>query len=102
MSSNEKLYAILEHFLAVAPYINQFTVDDVGLCLFDREKVIWDVNPRTFHFDKETYVGEPLLPELAVYKAMQKRVRVIEEVPKEFYGWPIFVWRYRFLKTMKL
>lgn len=86
MQKNQELCKILQHFLAVAPYMKQFTVEDIGFFIYDAEKVIWDVSSKTIRFEKETYVGEPLLPEQTVYKAMQKRERVVEEVSKQYYG----------------
>lgn len=86
--SNKGINEILQHFLSVAPYINQFTFDDIGLSICDTEKCLWDVSPKTFYFDKTTYVGVPISPEVSVYRAMQKRERVVEEVPKEVWGAP--------------
>ncbi|MEL7563827.1 MAG: hypothetical protein AAGU27_02950 [Dehalobacterium sp.] len=72
MPKNQELCEIRQHFLAVAPYINQFTVDDMGLSIFDTEKVIWDVHTKTLHFEKPTYVGEPIVHDALVNKAMKK------------------------------
>jgi len=76
----------LRHFIAVAPYINQFTVDDIGLLLCDTEKCIYDVNPHTFKWPVPTYQGEKIEPSWISYEAMQKRKRVVKVVKKEVFG----------------
>ncbi|TGE35475.1 chemotaxis protein [Desulfosporosinus fructosivorans] len=78
----------IQHFLAVAPYINQFVIDDIGLFICDTETVIWDVVPRTFKWDKESYVGEKPGPGWVSYDAMQQRKRVVKEVGREGFGVP--------------
>ncbi|MEL7563297.1 MAG: methyl-accepting chemotaxis protein [Dehalobacterium sp.] len=86
MGKNPEICKTLEYLIAVAHFIPQFSLDDLGISICDREKVLLDIMPKTFHFDKSSYVGDPIVPELTVFKAMQKRERVVEEVPKELWG----------------
>jgi hypothetical protein len=88
LTDNQEYCATLKHFLAVAPYINQFVIDDIGLFICDTEKVIWDVVPKTFKWDKETYVGDIPGPGWASYDAIQQRKRIVKEVEKEGFGVP--------------
>lgn len=88
MGNNETYCQTLQHFLAVAPYINQFVIDDIGLFISDKEKVIWDVVPKSFKWDKTTYVGEIPGPGWASYDAIQQRKRVVKEVGREGFGAP--------------
>jgi len=78
----------LQHFLAVAPFIDQFVIDDIGLFICDTEKVIWDRVPKTFKWDKASYVGEIPGPGWVSYDAIQQRKRVVKEVGKEGFGVP--------------
>lgn len=87
--SNDQMYCkTLQHFLTVAPFINQFVIDDIGLFICDTEKVIWDKVPKTFKWDKSTYVGEIPGPGWVSYDAIQQRKRVVKEVGKEGFGVP--------------
>ncbi|AET67359.1 methyl-accepting chemotaxis protein [Desulfosporosinus orientis DSM 765] len=88
MSDDEKYCKTLQHFLAVAPYINQFVIDDIGLFISDKEKVIWDVVPKTFKWDKASYVGDIPGPGWVSYDAIQQGRRVVKEVSKEGFGVP--------------
>lgn len=48
LSIAQKYCETIQHFLAVAPYINQFVIDDIGLFICDTETVIWDVVPQFY------------------------------------------------------
>jgi len=86
VNDNDKC-EMLRHLLAIAPYIRQFTVEEMGLSICDTEKVIWDdLNTKVFTFDKPTYVGDMLEDNLPIYHAMRQRKRIVEEVPKEMWG----------------
>ena len=86
---NDQIYCqTLQHFLTVAPFINQFVIDDIGLFICDTEKVIWDIVPKTFKWDKASYVGEIPGPGWVSYDAIQQRKRVVKEVGKEGFGVP--------------
>jgi len=76
----------LKHFLNVAPYISQFSVEDLSLALADTEKTIWDVPPKTFKWPEPTYVGNFLTPDMPMYQAMHKGQRVVQEIGAEKYG----------------
>ncbi|ATW27384.1 methyl-accepting chemotaxis protein [Candidatus Formimonas warabiya] len=88
MADNRELCQTLKHFLTVAPYINQLTIEDMGLFVCDQERVIWDVTPKTFKWPKASYVGDQPGPDWVVSKAMQQQKRLIEEVGKEAFGVP--------------
>ncbi|SDH70468.1 methyl-accepting chemotaxis protein [Desulfosporosinus hippei] len=88
MSNNQLYCKTLQHFLAVAPYINQFVIDDIGLFICDTEKVIWDMVPKTFKWDKASYVGDKPGPGWVSHDAIQQRRRVVKEVGKEGFGVP--------------
>ncbi|EHQ88829.1 methyl-accepting chemotaxis protein [Desulfosporosinus youngiae] len=88
MSDHQTYCKTLQHFLAVAPFINQFVIDDIGLFISDTEKVIWDIVPKTFKWDKASYVGEIPGPGWVSYDAIQQRKRVVKEVGKEGFGVP--------------
>lgn len=82
-----ELPTMLQHFIAVAPYMRQFSVEETGISICDTEKVIWeDLNLKVFSFDKTTYIGDPIVDTLPVYHAMRKRKQIVEEVPKELWG----------------
>ncbi|MEL7563598.1 MAG: methyl-accepting chemotaxis protein [Dehalobacterium sp.] len=86
VNDNEKC-EMLRHLLAIAPYIRQFSVEEMGLSICDTEKVIWDdLNTKVFTFDRPTYVGDRLEDNLPIYHAMRERRRIVEEVPKEMWG----------------
>jgi len=88
LSKDQTYCKTLQHFLAVAPFINQFVIDDIGLFICDTEKVIWDIVPKTFKWDKASYVGEIPGPGWVSYDAIQQRKRVVKEVGKEGFGVP--------------
>lgn len=86
MEKNNNLCETLKNILIIAPYLNQFTIDDIGAMICDKEKIIWEVNPKTFSFDKPSYLGEILDENWVIYEAIKKKQRVTREVGKEFYG----------------
>lgn len=87
MDKENEVCEMLQHILAISPYIRQFTVEEMGLSICDTEKVIWDdLNTKVFTFDRSTYVGDILEDNLPIYHAMRQRKRIVEEVPKELWG----------------
>ncbi|WP_269467160.1 methyl-accepting chemotaxis protein [Candidatus Formimonas warabiya] len=87
MEKDHETCHMLQHLLAIAPYIRQFSVEEMGLSICDTEKVIWDdLNLQVFSFDRPTYVGDPLEDNLPIYHAMRQKRRIVEEVPKEVWG----------------
>jgi methyl-accepting chemotaxis protein len=88
VSGDRELCETLQHFLAVAPYINQFTTEDIGITLCDTEITLWDVSPKTFKWVKESYVGEKVGEDWLIYEAMQKGQRMVAEMGKEVAGAP--------------
>ncbi|ATW27771.1 methyl-accepting chemotaxis protein [Candidatus Formimonas warabiya] len=86
MEENRELCDALKNILAVAPLLNQFTFDDIGVKVCDTEKIIWEMNPKTFSFGKETSLGERLDPNWIISRALQRKERVTMEVGKEYYG----------------
>ena len=78
---------MLQHLIAIAPYIRLFSVEETGISICDTEKVIWDdLNLQAFSFDKSSYVGDLIIDSLPIYHAMHERKQIVEEVPKELWG----------------
>jgi dipeptidase len=75
---------MLDHLLAVAPLINGFSFDDVGVFITDREKALRYIPAKTL--DLRIREGEPVRPATAAAQAMRKKDRVIVEVDKEVFG----------------
>jgi uncharacterized protein YoxC len=77
---------MLDHLLAVAPLINAFSFDDVGVLITDREKALRYFPAKTL--DLHIKEGAHLPPATAAAQAMRKKERVVVEVAKEVYGIP--------------
>ncbi|KUO49207.1 MAG: chemotaxis protein [Desulfitibacter sp. BRH_c19] len=88
MSGNKELCETLKHYLTVAPLINQFTTEDIGITLCDTETTLWDICPKTFDWVVSSYVGEKVGTDWAIYKAMQNGERMVVEIGKEVAGAP--------------
>lgn len=86
MLENDELCETLKYFLGVAPYINQFFIDDIGIFICDTQKVVWEAAPRTFKFPQESYLGDKPDAQWIIYEAMQKGKRMVREVGEEAYG----------------
>jgi len=86
MSDSKNICETLRHYLTVVPFLNQFTIEDIGITLCDTETTLWDVCPKTFEWVKPSYVGEKVGTDWAIYKAMQKGERMVVEIGKEVAG----------------
>ncbi|MEL7568574.1 MAG: methyl-accepting chemotaxis protein, partial [Dehalobacterium sp.] len=86
MINTNNLCDTLKNIIFIALYLNQFTIDDIGVMVCDKERIIWEVNPQTFRMEKESYLGDILDENWVIYEAMRKGRRVTREVGKEFYG----------------
>lgn len=85
MAETDQHCRVLQHFLTVAPYIKQCSIEDIGIWLFDKEKLIWFVNTKA-QPSNQSYIGMPIPPEYPVYDAMKKRRRLVTEVDKTVFG----------------
>lgn len=86
MAGADGKLTMLDHLVAVAPLINAFTIEDVGVFITDREKVLRYIPAQTL--DLGIKEGEPVRPTTAAAQAMKKKDRVVVEVGKEVYGVP--------------
>lgn len=87
MSESNQSCTIMEHFLAVAPFLQQLFFEDVGISICDLEKVICEIPPQTFKFPRGS-LGEKVESNWSMAIAMEKRERVVKEVGKEVFGIP--------------
>ncbi|MDI3548467.1 MAG: hypothetical protein PWR10_2119 [Halanaerobiales bacterium] len=86
---------ILNCLVKVAPYLRNFFVDDFGVLVVDREKVL------AYHPGERVAAdikpGDPINPEWAVERAMESKKKIIDEfdasiigIPYIGIGYPIF------------
>ncbi|WP_269467159.1 methyl-accepting chemotaxis protein [Candidatus Formimonas warabiya] len=85
MTESDQYCRTLQHFLTVAPYLKQFTIEDIGIWLYDTEKLIWFANTKA-QPSSQSYIGMPIVPEYPVYNAMKKRQRSVTEVDRKIFG----------------
>lgn len=84
MAGAEKNVTMLDHLLAVAPLINGFSFDDVGVFITDREKALLYIPAKGL--DLRIREGDPVPPATAAAQAMREKDRVVVEVGKEVFG----------------
>jgi methyl-accepting chemotaxis protein len=86
---------ILNCLVKVAPYLRNFFVDDFGVLVVDREKVL------AYHPGERVAAdikpGDPINPEWAVERAMESKKKIVDEfdasiigIPYIGIGYPIF------------
>lgn len=86
MENFQDLPPIMQHVIALAPYIRLFSVEETAFAICDRERIIFDdLNLDAFSWKSSTFVGDSIEND-AIYEAMQTRTRIIREVPKELWG----------------
>jgi len=78
--------AILDCFVSVIQYIPQLVSGKVGMVICDREK--WIASNSIPELSHQVLSGEAVKPGSAAYIAMQKRQKVVVEVPSDVYGIP--------------
>ena len=75
---------IFNHFQYMMPLLNTFISADVGVSLFDREKIIGYVPGKTL--DLKPQIGAPLKPGSGAYRALVEGRRIVQKVDKAVYG----------------
>lgn len=75
---------MLDHLLKVAPLINKFTLNDLGIAICDKHK--WLKYIPAERLDLKVKEGHPVEHNTACYQAMKLNKRVTIEVPQEVYG----------------
>jgi len=89
VSEENRISSILQQFLAVAPYINQLTIEDLGVVVCDAEKYILNIPPNTFKLPNDLSVGDSVRTESVLYEAIQKGERVLRDVESNLFGLPL-------------
>lgn len=82
----EKQDAILEHFLYVLPFLNELSINDVGVALCDREKYLLYKPGKSL--DMKATAGTPVKPGTAVVRAMAEKHRIVMRGDKALFGVP--------------
>lgn len=77
-------YTLLNHLLEVGPYINQFTLADLGVAICDREKWLLYIPAKSL--DLKVRVGDAVPDGTVAYTAMQQKKRVVKVVDAGIYG----------------
>lgn len=77
---------LFESYIQAASIINDLVFDDVGVGVFDQEKLLY-YKPGLF-FDLGTPAGEPVKPSMGVYIAMREKMRIVRKVDKSAFGKP--------------
>lgn len=77
---------ILEHFLYVFPLLNNYSINDLGVAITDREKYLLYKPGRKL--DLKIAAGTPLKAGTAVVKAMNENRRVVMRGDKATFGLP--------------
>lgn len=78
--------SMIDQLVNVAPLINHFTINDLGVAICDREK--WVKYLPAKNLDLKIKYGDPIPKGAAAYKAMQENRRVVVEVSSNVYGIP--------------
>ena len=78
--------AVLDSYVVVAPIIPQLISGKVGMVVCNKDT--WLASNSIPEIAKQVIVGEKIKPGSAVYRAMEKKERIITEVQKEVYGVP--------------
>jgi len=83
---------ILGHFLYVMNYLNDIVFSDIGVALFDREKMLNYIPGKTM--DLKPKIGDPVREGSGVHRAMTEGRRIVQKVDKSVYGHPYLVVAY--------
>ncbi|MCG0278998.1 MAG: methyl-accepting chemotaxis protein [Thermanaeromonas sp.] len=78
--------ALMDCFIAVAPYINQLVAGDVAVAVCDRERYLCYVPGKKINH--RVTVGDPVKEGTLVWEAMQKGEPVSKRVGRELFGFP--------------
>lgn len=75
---------IFSHFHYMLPLLNSFVSADIGVSLFDREKLIGYVPGKTLNLKPQ--IGAPIKEGSGAHRALVEGRRVIQKVDKAIYG----------------
>lgn len=78
---------LLERYVDIASYINDFTEDDLAVSISDKEKVIKCIQGKNVQLRVEE--GQLLSDELALYQAIKQEKKVTVFISKEVHGAPM-------------
>lgn len=79
--------SLLEAFVKVAPYLNELIQDDIGVGVYDTEKLLIQVPAKTFVLNSKP--GDPLLDGDIIARAIRQNKALSDLVPKELFGFPL-------------
>ncbi|WP_432408192.1 methyl-accepting chemotaxis protein [Wukongibacter sp. M2B1] len=75
---------LLEKYVELASFVNDFTEDDLAVAISDREKVIKCVSGENVPLRVEE--GQLLTEELALFQSMKQRKKITISIPKDVHG----------------
>lgn len=78
---------LIKKYVDIAPYVNDFTEDDLAVVISDKEKVVKCVPGKNVGLRVEE--GQLLNEELALFQSMKQRKKVTVFLSKEIYGTPM-------------
>jgi hypothetical protein len=74
----------LQKLIDCAPLLPNLLLDDAGICITDKEKIIYYLPGKTL--DLHHTIGEPVKKGLPIDRCMQEKKRFFSKVPKEKFG----------------
>lgn len=81
------MHQLLKKYVDLAPYINDFTEDDLAVAISDNEKVIKCIVGQNVNLRVEE--GQLLNNELALFQAIKQNKKITVSIPKEVHGVPM-------------
>ncbi|GAA0176653.1 methyl-accepting chemotaxis protein [Clostridium sediminicola] len=81
------MHKLLKRYVEIAPYVNDFTEDDLAVSVSDTEKVIKCITGQNVTL--RVVEGQLLNNDLALFKAMNQKEKVTINIPKEIHGEPM-------------
>ncbi len=78
------MHKLLEKYIDIAPFINDFTEDDLAVAISDKEKVIRCIPGENVNLRVEE--GQLMNEGLALLQAIEQRKKVTVLIPKEVHG----------------
>lgn len=81
------MHELLETYMDIAKYVNDFTEDDLAVAVSDREKVLRYVPGEST--DLHMKEGEDLSKETVLFQCMEQGKKITRIIPKEIHGVPM-------------
>lgn len=81
------MHKLLKRYVDIAPYVNDFTEDDLAVTVSDKEKVIKCVPGQNVAL--RVVEGQLLNSELALFQAMNQKEKITILISKEIHGEPM-------------